>query len=600
MCQTSEQQQEHQQQQTTIPHSPSPQFQLHPTTPEKSTLFSPSPALVQRMQRDQCYFCKQIGHWSNYCPNKTPNNNNNNNKKKPVSATRLIWCRCGHGFCGSKESHSEKNNGKWYFTCPIKRGARCGWVKWCDDSILESDLQPPLFKYPECACGAGVCRRVMETGHCCYFACPIKKSHGSCGYRVLEFELRNKARNDESNNNTSIVPIRQSRHRNLNEFFEGDQIDTAVKNLDNDLAEGSDLLLTSKRIRITDGSENPSPAAVSEIPGGKCGGSPIEVFISKIPEGKCGGSPIEMANSQPVGFPEIEFEDDLESENLASWAAMDVEARISCRFSTPSRISCRQSEFQKDILSADASFGIYPSFDPTAVPTQTSTINSQSECSDVVIKSPSQCTQLSPGSEVKLKGFLIEVQQRLLNDLENLDFDQHESMRVTAEATFFLLNCSGFQCKQFSDYVLDFINLATSMAEIDKSMENSPTLEEYSKLLEEEKVRLANIKDDCMKTEALLQSSNQKRNLLSEEVSRLETVLREKQNELKFCDSETMKFETQLGDIKRRLSEADLTIEDRILQTEAARKKVTERDTKQIAARIALKNAKHALGSCLQ
>ncbi|PNY10441.1 putative zinc knuckle (CCHC-type) family protein [Trifolium pratense] len=567
MCQTS-------QQQTTIPHSPSPQFQFHPSTPEKSTHFSPPPSLLQRMQRDKCFSCNQIGHWTQNCPNKTPNNNNS---KKPDSANQQIWCRCGYGVCGSKQSGTAKNYGRWYFTCPIERGARCNWVKWCDEHILESDLRPPLLKYPLCDCGAGVCRRVVETGQCCYFACPIKKSHGSCGYRVLEYELLNKARNDEPVNNTSVVPIQQSRHRDLNEFFEGDQTDTSVINLDNDMAEGSDLL--SKRMRLTDGSENSSPVAVSEIPEGKCGGSPIEVVvISDIPEGKCGGSPIVMANSQPVDFPEIKFEDDdLETINLASWDAIDAEARLS--FSTPSRISCRQSVFQKDILSADVSFGI----------------NSQSECRDVVIKSPNQGTQLSPGSEVKLKGFLIEAQKRLLDDLENLDFDQYESMRVTAEATFFLLNCSGFQCKQFSDYVWDFINLATSLAEIDKSMENSPTLEEYSKLLEEERVKLANIKDECTKTEALLQSSNQKRKFLSEEVSRLEAVLREKQNELKFCDLETVKFETRLGDVKRRMLEADETVEDRILQTEAARIKVKERDTKEIAARIALKNAKHAL-----
>ncbi|KAK2416087.1 hypothetical protein P8452_61109 [Trifolium repens] len=593
MCETTpqQQQQQHQhQQETTIPHSSSsPQFQIPPTTPEKST---PSPALLQRMQHDQCYKCKKIGHWSPYCPNN--NNNNNTNKQVSASATTLIYCPCGYGFCDVRKSKSEKNYGKSYFSCPNKRGARCGigtFLKWCD-AIDESDLQPPLFKYPECECGAGVCKKVVETGQC-YFICPIKQNHGSCGYRVSEYELLNKASNDELVNNTSVIPIRQSRHRDLNEFFEGDQTDTAVKNLANDLAEGSDFLLTTKRMKITDGSENPSPVAVSEIPEGKFGGSPIEVVISGIPEGKCEGSPIEIDISQPIGFPDFEFEDDQESINLASWAAIEVEAHISSRLSTPSRISCRQSVFQTDIISADASFGIFPSFNPT--------VNSQSECRDVVIKSPNQCTQLSPGSEEKLKAverrILIDEQKRLLDDLANFDFHQHESMRWTAEASFLALNRLGLDCKQFSDYVWDFINLTTSMADIDKSMENSPTLEEHSKLLEEEKVRLANIKDECMKTEALLQSSNQKRKLLSEEVSHLEAVLREKQNELKFCDLETTKFETRLGGIKKRMLEADETVEDRILQTEAARKKVTERDTMQIAARTALDNAKLALGN---
>jgi hypothetical protein len=77
-----------------------------------------------------------------------------------------------------------------------------------------------------------------------------------------------------------------------------------------------------------------------------------------------------------------------------------------------------------------------------------------------------------------------------------------------------------------------------------------------------------------LKAEALLQSSNQKRNLLSVEASRLEAVLCEKQNELKNCDLEMIKVETRLGDIKRRMSEVDVIVEDKILQTKVARKKV--------------------------
>jgi chaperonin cofactor prefoldin len=51
-------------------------------------------------------------------------------------------------------------------------------------------------------------------------------------------------------------------------------------------------------------------------------------------------------------------------------------------------------------------------------------------------------------------------------------------------------------------------------------------------------------------------------------------VLREKQNELKNCDLEMIKVETRLGDIKRRMSEVDVIVEDKILQTKVARKKV--------------------------
>lgn len=158
---------------------------------------------------------------------------------------------------------------------------------------------------------------------------------------MWEDELLNTASIDELVNNTSVVPIRQSKQRSLNEFFKGDQTDAAVNDdPTNDLVDGSDLLLTTKRMRITDSSENPSPVSGSEIL-----------------EGKSGGSSIEEASSQDIGVPEIEFEDDIESINLASWAAIEAEAFLFSRMSTPSRPSCRQSLFQSDILAADASLG---------------------------------------------------------------------------------------------------------------------------------------------------------------------------------------------------------------------------------------------------
>lgn len=448
-----------------------------------------------------------------YCPN------NNNNHSPVLSSNKQIHCRCGHGFCDVKISNSERNKGRLYFACPIKRGAPCGtFVKWCDD---ERDLEPSLVKYPKCKCGAGVCKREME-GAKYYFTCPVKQNFGSCGYRALEVELLNNASTDELVNSTSI----------------GD-------NLTNGFAEGSDLLLTTKMTRITDNYENPSTVAVSEIP-----------------EGRSGGSPIYEANSQPVGFPEIEFKDDQQLINLASWEAIEDKVSPSSRFSTPSRISCRQSLFPRDIFSADATFD---------APKQTSTLNSQSECNDLTIKTPNQRTQLStdvvspnrsPGSEKlkeqKQREAVIFTQQGLLNDLEGLDFHQHESMRDATEAAFSVLNCLKFVYKQFSDYVWEFINLAKSTAEIDKSMENSPTLEEHIKFLEEEKVRLANIRDDCVKIETSLAVFDEKRNLLSEEVANLQAALLEKRKELKFCELEKMKAEARLDDMKRRISEVIL------------------------------------------
>ncbi|TKY62961.1 Calcium-binding mitochondrial carrier protein SCaMC-1-A [Spatholobus suberectus] len=129
------------------------------------------------MENSTCFACHQQGHWAMNCPFKSSDARPFN---KGSNCAQNIWCRCGHGRCEVKTSNSVKNPGRMYYTCPIKRGVRCkDFVKWCDDPVDESDLQPPLFKYPECECGAGVCRRVKATQnlhavkYC--FTCPVKQ-----------------------------------------------------------------------------------------------------------------------------------------------------------------------------------------------------------------------------------------------------------------------------------------------------------------------------------------------------------------------------------------------------------------------------------------
>jgi len=60
------------------------------------------------------------------------------------------------------------------------KGVKCkDFVKWCDEPVAESDFQPPMIKYPECACKAGVCRRVKDKDtdgvFKYYFTCPVKQ-----------------------------------------------------------------------------------------------------------------------------------------------------------------------------------------------------------------------------------------------------------------------------------------------------------------------------------------------------------------------------------------------------------------------------------------
>ncbi|KHN46836.1 hypothetical protein glysoja_015087 [Glycine soja] len=165
-----------------------------------------------------------------------------------------------------RTSKSQKNPRREYYACPIKNGERCnnGFVKWCDDRDVESVfLQPPPFKYPECQCGAGVCKREKATSQNKYYF-----GQGSCGYKVWEDELLH--------NNKSPVQQSLSCKITLNGFGEGDQND---QDLDED---GKLLVNHSKKMRIMDSSEDPTSMVVPDAELSQSEDEVLEVFICLI------------------------------------------------------------------------------------------------------------------------------------------------------------------------------------------------------------------------------------------------------------------------------------------------------------------------------
>ncbi|KAG5083060.1 hypothetical protein JHK84_053098 [Glycine max] len=599
-------------------HSPSSSSQAH--SPQSNPLIPANCCLElgKRMQQSTCHNCDQRGHWSYYCPSKSPKTKPfSPGKDSTVPSNKKIQCPCGHGSCVIKSRY-----GRDYYACPIKRGEKCTKevVKWCNEAIVERDFQPPPFKYPHCACSAGVCKRVKGTYSKYYFICPIKQGQGSCGYIVSEDDVKLLSRK-------STVPVQQSRQRTHDDFWEGCLNDE----MGDELGKGDGLHVQIKRMRIAD-----SPA------------SPLPVNLSETLGKKDAGAALNAANSKRDGFPDLVFDDDddLEFANSVSWETVEAEAflLLSC-LSTPSRICWRQIMFQRRIFS-NVSFGscpmgwlgrllffyptqslkhptplpfyccVFPSYNPIIVPKKTSIPDCPVECNQLAISRVSQHTQLSTvktevsgdvvspskSPDGKRKSILSKAQrhrevvlftqQRLLIDLETLAPHEHESMREAAKNTFELLNVIGVDYKQFSDNVLDYINFVSSIAEIDRSMENSLTMEERIKLFEEEKMRFVQLQDDYVKTKALLEASYRHRQLLCEQVSNLKAMLNEKQKQLKHRELETLKIETHLRDLKRNILETDATLKERAEQTEVARKHSEERQAKQIAAKEALAKAK--------
>lgn len=93
-----------------------PNFQL--PSPDTSSCYSPR--LLRRMQTDTCFQCRQQGHWMRDCPLTSPNSKSH----VPIAEKSdfpKIFCRCGHGYCVVKTAKNDRNCGKSYYACPIKR-----------------------------------------------------------------------------------------------------------------------------------------------------------------------------------------------------------------------------------------------------------------------------------------------------------------------------------------------------------------------------------------------------------------------------------------------------------------------------------------------
>ncbi|XP_028796453.1 uncharacterized protein LOC114751921 [Neltuma alba] len=168
---------------------PTPHFPVPlPSTPIQ---YDHRPVQRTQLQTDRCFGCNQAGHWIRNCPLK----NKSRSQNAQNSNFPQIYCRCGHGLCEVRTANNDRNFGRSYFVCPVKRGKRCGdfFVKWCDDPIDDNDLRPPLCKYPTCSCGAGVCRRIKATSGSYkgryFFSCPIEQGYGACSYLVWEDTL---------------------------------------------------------------------------------------------------------------------------------------------------------------------------------------------------------------------------------------------------------------------------------------------------------------------------------------------------------------------------------------------------------------------------
>ncbi|XP_030953403.1 uncharacterized protein LOC115976334 isoform X1 [Quercus lobata] len=574
-------------------------------------------SLSQRMQKDTCFHCRQQGHWARDCPLKKsqPSTSFSNGLDLP-----LFRCPCGLGFCLVRVSHSDKNPGRKFFTCPGINGNKCGFfIKWCDEVTTgETSKSPPecVYPYPKCSCEAGVCKRIMlnrspNAGRTC-FVCRVPRGFGACCF--LQWE-----------DTQEITTVNDIADESKHEIY----AKTTLRKRPFDIDLGDSSIENPKRMKF-DSLEMESPQHFPTVAHAR------ELFGKEqeplMERGECDES------SDKTPSKGIES-----SSNLQGLVMLEAESRspimkkslVISHLRSPSQICRRQAEFWRQITAAgDTSTAdrsnqilglhitgwlgrlafppprclsvllprcffccVFPSFDPMFVPQDKNVSNY--ECfsylphSPLIVEFDEPSSQISgqdaqalcdvslempiakspPAmSESSITTLNMEVLEQTVLDVQNMFLAHLESMAQEAESTFNVLDILLVNHAPFHELVKKFIVCASSLADKEKSVNQEQSLQSLIERYHSEKVRYDDISCIHAETETALTASNRHLVSLREEASCVKDLLLRIENQLSSCEAETKELETRLGKISRNMLESQKSLQAAYGEAEEALK----------------------------
>lgn len=268
--------------------------------------------------------------------------------------------------------------------------------------------------------------------------------------------------------------------------------------------------------------------------------------------------------------------------------------------------------------------GVFPSFDPIFVPKEAyvfdleclsdqpnSPSNAESDSSPQIV---SHNTQHSSGVSFELglknvcgiqQGFdvngpMLEVlrqaaslfQRELLSRLDAMDPLDHKKMALAADHHFAPLNHLFADCTSFSERVRKFIACASSLAEIERSINADPSAQEIMERYEEEKHRYNNIYHSHAQTVDAVTASEQHIKSLRKEALHVKEMLLKIENQLTCCEAQNKKLKSQVCEISENLLESEKKMNAACEEVEAAKKLGEEREVARSAAKAALEEAR--------
>ncbi|KAM7512647.1 hypothetical protein LguiB_011522 [Lonicera macranthoides] len=575
-----------------------------PQQQQQNRKFSPR----NRVEEEEtCYICRKLGHGTTDCPKTTtttspPPQHAEPSTPQPVilglggshsqCEPRVVCNKCG-GIAKTQTSKSVMNPGREYFKCIDNK---C-FVNWVNEVGTKDIIYVPI-----CKCKAGFCRLSTNAGRNC-LVCPIKKGQGACDF--LQW----------LDDTPPVIPI--NGHA-TNERISTSPHSTVTNCDDNSPASSSDLVHQGHCSSHNEMGIESTPVAVvntpphdpQNTPHGSVSSGQMKRSIKTITfdsDGKEEDHSTETLRKHHKRFrhggPKFVLDFDTEYLDtpteplskeeelqaamiLRSEAEIDRGRQIIRGFSGPcasfesgaSTLDSNSMPLRENCLltaAMDRNLGVFPSFNPISVPQNADNASSlcsgkDSQLSSVVRWEPSRVLGSSVMSDAIFKSFgraAMELQNELLALLESMDFHNHKSMAEEANTTFDALDQlsmnfpNSMNFLHFRERVMEFINRASSLAELERSVSNDHSSKELVEWYNREKSWLDDVSRDHAKTIAELDASKQRIKLLDEKAASIRDMLFEIEADLVCYRAENQDLESKLVKISKAKAESEFASE---------------------------------------
>ncbi|GAB4848610.1 hypothetical protein Ancab_003316 [Ancistrocladus abbreviatus] len=527
-----------------------------------------SPKTPPSVQKNACFYCGKVGHWSKACPKKA---GLGESSSSPHSATfpapqaghvdyPIHYCRCGRGICIIWVSKSKKNPDRKFYRCPGTGSEKCSYFKWCDE-LKEDEVRRsrPDSLFPVCRCGAGVCTLTTDpSGRSC-FICPIKKGQGACDF-VQWQDVPNTTVTGES----SVLANVSVTDNNVDEIepdILGDPSDEILP--ESEVGEANDT-----RAVLSLGHRHPAQDAVSE-----------EGFLSEsTAEGssiieRVGNSPTESARASDE-FLLVEHSTEsaaTEESPSAGIAESPFVERSDSPFTEPEKRSKLDRLGTRIKASRDLSDSV--------------SLQSLHGLGSIMAGTISQAfDQL--GTRIKAN---------LITLLLSMDPSDHKKMRDEVDATINTLISQQLDHEIFYERVKGYIKQAEWLAKINEAKGSDMSEEELIEQYYAEKSRFHEIsRAHSGAVEALAACSERLQSARKDE-SYLKDLLLEVEMELASCEAETAGLQARVVQITEKMSDSKKSFESASRAAAEPLMRSEQREIELSAAKAAFEKARAQL-----